>query len=149
MEQPRRDSHFDKCACGGNKHKGRERCYRCHAKWRYANDPKYKAIKNRRADNNDKGECPRCGGVRLLKAKLCDDCAQVSIKGDGPIEPQMSYADCAMVYSYLNPDDPITRQHAKTAIQTAMVKIRKAIAAEGTHEERIALAAGLKEFLDG
>ena len=150
MQQPQRDSLFDKCRCGRNKHANRDKCYKCHAKWRYHNDPKYKESKNSRSRKDEMSlECPRCGEPMLMSSKLCNACAQTSLKVEGPAAPQLSFEDCAMIYSYRNPDDPIDGRRAKTIFQIAIAKIRKAIAEEGTHEDLIAATRGLEELIDG
>jgi len=63
VEQSQRNSLFDKCRCGRNKHANRDKCYKCHAKWRYHNDPKYKESKNSRSRKDAVTPCschPSC-----------------------------------------------------------------------------------------
>lgn len=71
-------------------------------------------------EKKSRAKCPQCGGQKAYSAMLCLNCRLNGVK---------PWDEVAMLYSYRNPDDPITKEKAKRVGDAAMQKLRRKLAA--------------------
>jgi len=101
--------------CANRKLKGREMCRRCIDRRRQAEDPAYRAKRQKGYVRTKK--CPQCGGNMAYSSSIrCQGCRS---------NHAVPWRDVAVLYSYRNPDDPLTEAQVKGIGDHAMQKIRK------------------------
>ena len=118
-----RENLFDSCGnvlkngkpCQYRKLIGREMCRRCLDKRRLREDPVYRQKRNE-ARGKRLSKCPKCGGTKAYSSAVCHEC-----RNSGGL----SWEQVAVLYSYRNPNDPLTTEAAKRIGDAAMQKIRK------------------------
>lgn len=124
-----RDSLFEPCGnflkngkpCQFRKLAGRVMCRRCLDRKRQAEDPVYRQ-KRAEARNPRTAACPFCGNSMAYSSKMCADCR---------LGNALPWDQVAVLYSYRNPDDPLTKEDAKKIGDAAMQKIRRCLADPG------------------
>lgn len=103
--------------CPNRKLKGRKMCRRCLDRKRQAEDPLYRAKRQKGFSRTKR--CPGCGGGMSYSAVKCQGCAT---------NHAVPWNHVAVLYSYRNPDDPLTEAQVKGIGDGAMQKIRKLLA---------------------
>jgi hypothetical protein len=125
-----KDSLFEACGntlkngkpCQYRKVSGKEFCRRCRDKKRLAEDPVYRELRNSaRRRNKRVSQCPKCGSNKAYSSALCAGC-----RAGGALP----WDQVAALYSYQNPQDPLTADEAKRIGDAAMQKMRRALEEE-------------------
>lgn len=129
LNKKTRDSLFEPCGnvlkngkpCQFRKILGRVLCRRCLDRKRMAEDPTYRQKRND-ARSPRTSACPFCGNSKAYSAKMCTDCR---------FGNALPWDQVAVLYSYRNPKDPMTKAEAKKIGDAAMQKIRRCLADPG------------------